>query len=482
LHLWVRKFACVAPSCQQRIFTERLPAVVPPYARRTARQADLLRAVAFALGGAPGSRLLDRVRMAASASTLIRLIRRTELPEPTAPRVLGVDEWARRKGRTYSTILVDLERRQVVDLLPEQSADAFADWLAAQRQVEIVSRDRAGAYAEGATRGAPQALQVADRWHILRNLAAALEHQLAQHSTAITQAFAPPPTPALADAAPLETGREPVAPPLTRAQLLSAQRRTARLERFETVRNLHAAGASLHAVARQTGVSRHTVQKYVRAPAFPEYQSRAPRPSRLDPYKPYLLERWNAGCHDGTQLWREIQAQGYRGGRSIALDFFAALRRQQGLTRWSRRRNGDTAPATEPQPRPPSRRQLVWQVMKRPETLTEAEQEVVTQVRQVHGDLDAAVQLTQEFAHLVRERHVTALEPWLWRVANSELSALRSFAAGIQRDKAAVVAALEWEWSQGQVEGSVNRLKLIKRGMYGRAKFDLLRKRVLYAA
>ena len=323
---------------------------------------------------------------------------------------------------------------------------------------------------------------MADRWHLLRNLAATFEQLLAQHSTAINQAFAPPPTPPMRDAELLETGRDPVGPPPTRTHLLSTQRRTARLERFETVRNLHAAGASLHAIARQTGVSRHTVQKYVRAPAFPEHQSRAPRPSRLDPYKPYLMERWNEGCHDGTQLWREICAQGYRGGRSIALDFFAALRRQQGLTRWSRQGSGNTEPAAQPRPKPPSRRQFVWRVMKRPETLTEAEQEVVTKLRQVHGDLDAAVQLTLEFAHLVRERQVAALEPWLWRVANSELRALRSFAAGIQRDKAAVVAALQWQWSQGQVEGSVNRLKLIKRSMYGRAKFDLLRQRVLHAA
>ena len=323
---------------------------------------------------------------------------------------------------------------------------------------------------------------MADRWHILRNLADALEQLLAQHSSAVSQAFAPPSAPPNADTETCESDRTLTNLPLTRAQLLSAQRRTARLERYEAVRNLHAEGASLRAVARQTGLSRRTVHKYIHAPAFPEYQSRAPRPSRLDPYKPYLLERWNAGCHDGTQLWREICAQGYRGGRSIALDFFAVLRRQQGLTRWSRRRSTASEPATEPRPKPPSRRHLVWQVMKRPERLTEAEQQLVVQLRQVHSDLDQAVQLTQEFAHLVRKRQVAALEPWLWRVANSDLRALRSFAAGIQRDKAAVVASLRWEWSQGQVEGNVNRLKLVKRSMFGRAKFDLLRQRVLYTA
>ncbi len=191
---------------------------------------------------------------------------------------------------------------------------------------------------------------------------------------------------------------------------------------------------------------------------------------------------WNGGCHDGTQLWREIRAQGYSGGRSIVLDFFAALRRKQGLKRWTRRNSGVAPPAHRPTENPPTRRQVVWHVLKRPERLTEAEQQRVAQLRQVHTAVEQAVQFTQDFAAMVRERHEEQLEAWLWRVAHSELAALHSFAAGIQRDKAAVVAALQLEWNQGQVEGQVNRLKLLKRSMCGRANFDLLRQRVLYAA
>ena len=221
LHLWVWKFACDNSHCSHRIFTERLPSLVQHYARRTTRQADVLRALAFALGGAPGSRLLQRLGMRTSASTLVRAIRRTPLPPRPKPRVVGVDEWARRKGRTYSTILVDLEQHKVVDILPEHSADAFADWLKTQPQVEIISRDRAGAYAEGAPRGAPQALQIADRWHLLRNLATAFEQVLLRHGTAITDAFEAAGTDASPSPMPAETSPEPEGRVLTRTQLSS---------------------------------------------------------------------------------------------------------------------------------------------------------------------------------------------------------------------------------------------------------------------
>ena len=476
LQLTVRKFACDVPSCPQRIFTERLPSLTLPYARRTHRLAEILRAIAFTAGGEGGSRLLDRLRMPASASTLLRLIRRTLTPSSPTPRVLGVDEWARRKGQTYSTILVDLEQHRPIELLPDRTAQTLQTWLAEHPGVEIISRDRGGAFAEGATLGAPSALQVADRWHLLGNLREALERALQSHTAAIKSAFVP-----VVEGTSVCVDDIPSPQPSNREQTLATQRRSARLERYTTVQALHEQGVSRREIARRLGLSPKTVQRWVRSKDFPERQARPRRLSRLDPYKPYLLERWNAGCTNGVQLFREIGAQGYSGGRSILRDFLSRLRKVHGEEKLAGQQ-GASAPLAHSLNVPPTMRQLIWYVMRRPETLKEAEREAIARLRTVHEEIAQAVQFTQEFAVLVRGHQADELEGWLWRVANSNVAALQSFAAGIQRDKAAVVNGLRLEYSQGQVEGQITRLKLLKRTMYGRAKLDLLRKRVLYAA
>jgi transposase len=223
------------------------------------------------------------------------------------------------------------------------------------------------------------------------------------------------------------------------------------------------------------------VRKYARAATTPLPQPRAKRASLLDPYKPYLLERWNAGCHVGTALLREIRAHGYTGGRSIALDFIAAIRKQQGIAPMKRTGLPPQA-ASDPTIHPPTPRELAWLVLKRPEQVDEADQTSLRQVQQADPQLARAVTLAQEFAGLVRERQPAGLDSWLERTAASGLGDLGSFAGGIRRDYDAVKAALSSPYSNGVVEGNVNRVKYLKRQMYGRAKFDLLRKRVLHAA
>ncbi len=186
--LSVRKFFCRNTACPRRIFTERLPTVVTPYAQKTIRLTDVHRLVGFALGGEAGVRLVDRLGMPTSSRTLLRLLRQTPLPSPATPRVLGVDEWAFRRGRRFGTILVDLERHQPIDLLPDSSDASFAAWLRDHPGVTIISRDRGEIYAQGARQGAPDALQVADRWHLLKNLGEALQKLLARHTGALRQA------------------------------------------------------------------------------------------------------------------------------------------------------------------------------------------------------------------------------------------------------------------------------------------------------
>ena len=175
LHLNVRRFFCANPACERKTFAERLPGVLKPFARHTNRLRDKLCGLGQALGGEAGARRAADLAMPVSPDTLLRLIRQSDLPSSTTPTVLGVDDFAWKKGQTYGTILVDLEQQQVVDLLPDRAAGSLAAWLLEHPGVRIISRDRGGIYAEGARRGAPDAEQVADRFHLLQNLRAALE-------------------------------------------------------------------------------------------------------------------------------------------------------------------------------------------------------------------------------------------------------------------------------------------------------------------
>lgn len=477
LQVRVRKFACDVPHCPQRIFTERLPDVTLPYARRTDRLTDIMRCIACTVGGAGGSRVLARLRVAASPTTLLRVTRRATLPAHSTPRVLGIDDWARRKGQTYGSILVDLEHHQVVDLLPDRTATTVATWLQQHPGVEIISRDRAEAYANGAALGAPSAVQVADRWHVLRNLGDALERVLDQQRVAIKHLFSSSTPHAAGGVAVAGHTEEPPSGRPTHRHALSQQRRAARMACYAAVKDLRQRGMTLRTIAAQVGLSQKTVQRWVHTSTFPERPVRRPRRSPLDPYKPYLLERWQGGCHNATKLWHEIRAHGYAGGCTSVRDYLARFRARNGqyTTRESRLSRANARISD----RPPTPRQCVWLVLRRPDTLTQQEHAILTQL-QTLPQLNAAIQFTHEFATIMRERQPEHLEAWLWRVANSDVAALRRFAAGIQRDKAAVLAGLTLEWSQGQVEGQVTRLKLVKRSTYGRAKLDLLRQRMLY--
>jgi transposase len=318
IRLTARRFVCRVPWCRRRIFTERLPHLVTPWARRTVRLQERLTQTGFALGGAPGARYLRSTGVAVSRRTLLRMLRAAPVPAPGPVCVLGVDDWAQRKGRTYGSILVNLETHQVIDLLPDRTAATFAQWLIGHPEVTIISRDRAGAYAEGARLGAPQARQVADRFHLLRNVTAALERFLARKHGALRQAADPPP-PQTARAA--EVAPSPPAPThMTQHQCLKDEHRARRSARYEEIHALYAQGLSIRAVGRALGLARHTVQRYLRAEGCPERSPRAPRTTLITPFEPYLQARWAAGCHNAAQLWREIRLQGFRGGRTLLKD------------------------------------------------------------------------------------------------------------------------------------------------------------------
>lgn len=362
LHLRTRRFRCKNSLCTKRVFCERLPGVVAHYGRKTVRLDDALRLIGLLLGGETGARATVKLAMATSPDTLLRRVRASVKPCAPTPRVLGVDDFAFRRGRRYGTILVDLEKRRVIDLLADREAATLSVWLKAHPGVEVVSRDRSPTYAAAINEGAPAALQVADRFHLLMNVREALEKVMTRQNR------------------------------LLRSQSLAAPASTA-----TTAEN--------------------------------------------DAY---------AGCR---------------------------LRLQPHLQRAKRVRRRKASPRL----RLPSAREASWMLL-RPEGLTDEQQKTAELLSRLSPEVGRAQQLALSFIEVVKERDADGLRGWLVNAQRSEVAEFITFANGITADLRAVRAALEYEWSQGQVEGQVHRLKLIKRQMYGRGKLDLLRARVLRAA
>jgi transposase len=442
---------------------------------------NALQVIAFGLGGEAGSRLAAQLQMPTSADTLLRLIRSWCPPKPPTPKKVGVDDWALRKRINYGTIVVDLETRQPIELLEDRTSAVLKGWLLKQENIEVIARDRSSEYALGAKEGAPKAVQVADRFHLLQNLKQMLDRLL---------------TNLYAQLQPLLKENNQTETPVT-ARLLtsirdvsahektsSAASRERRLETYEQIKRLKSAGWKIGQIARRLNINPTTVRKYFYAEVFPERTRRPAGGSILNPYLAYMEERFREGCHNGLQLWREIKQRGYRGTNRQVSKWMSKRRQQEEATRInivSEMIEKTATPAAPPPPVDvmPSPRQLSW-IMMRPEPqLKEEETRVLsdisrhTQVKQVYG-------LAQQFIEMVNQRQADKLDQWLKDCKATGIAMLQSFATRIDQDYAAVRAALETQWSNGQTEGQINRLKLLKRQMYGRANFDLLRQRVLY--
>lgn len=478
LHVHARRFFCPNPRCARRIFAERLPALVAPGGRRSHQLRAALERVAFALGGEAGARLVSALGMPTTSDALLRLIRAAPLPDIGTPERIGVDDFALRKGRTYAGLVVDLDAHRPLDVLPDCTAATIAAWLAAHPSIRLVSRDRGTAIVEGVTRGAPGATQVADRWHLLKNLGAALERVLVRTRGAWHAA--------LVGAAPEEERETDVdAPPPrtpTPRAVQAAQeqyaRRTRRIARYEEVRRLHREGWSGHAIARTLHLSRTTVQSYLTSEAAPILRPRARKRSKLDPYKAYLERRWQEGCYNAQVLLDEVRQRGYTGGHAILREYVAIFRRgiPQEVTA------ARAAPAhVRSVARPTwSPRQLVALFLRRPSDLTAKQQHALTQIHAASPLLIAVYAAVQAFALMVRERQVDGLTDWVEAMRRGEHRELRGFAEGLLEDYAAVRAGLTLPESNGPTEGQINKLKLVKRSMYGRGKVDLLRRRVVW--
>ena len=462
IRLKARRFRCRNPGCRRKVFVERLPEVALPYARQTHRLADIVRLIGFVVGGLPGSRLLARLAITTSDDTVLRRVK-MRLPSDAIDdpiRSLGVDDWAWRKGQDYGTILVDLDRHCVADLLPGRSAEELAEWLTQHPTIHVISRDRSGIYSEGAQLGSPDATQVADRFHLVLNMSAAIERALEERSS---QLQLPVAKPAATEQAQSED------PPPSKATLQETrkqQRRQRRLGRYEQVVQLHREGHSQKAISQALEIQRKTARRWLRAGQFPERKRPVRRPPKVQEFAEYLQRRWAEGYHNATKLFQEIQSQGYRGQRSMVAQFVSVWRRPGHLSRPDR-------------PRRVAPRQAAILTTKSPDQLTEEQRSLLDRLSTSCPELLWMRTLALDFRDALASNDGRQMRCWIHSAKQCGIGSLVRFAFGLQKDLSAVLAAVETPWSNGQVEGQINRLKTIKRQMYGRAGFPLLRARVL---
>jgi transposase len=461
IRLQVRRLFCDDPACAKTTFAEQVPGLTVRYGRKTALLAEVLRNIAVALAGRAGCRLARALHVAASRPALLRLVMAIPDPAVPAPRVLGVDDFAIRRGQNYGTVLIDCETGAPLDLLEGRDAGPLADWLTAHPGVEVICRDRSGAYADGARTGAPDAIQVADRFHLWQNLAKAAGKCAAAHRACLRE---PDPGPV--------SGPEPGAPaePAQVPQPEPAGKFAERARRHHAmVHELLAEGHGMRAIARHLGWGRHTVQRYAHAKTWQELVDgrwQAPRASMLDPFKPHLHQRADEGCGNFAQLFREISALGYTGSYSTVRDYLEQHR-----------------PAKAPlPPAPPTVRDVTGWLTRHPGSLTEDERPQLKALLDRCPELQAASGHVRTFARMLTQLTGENLPQWISDARAAELPGISSFAKGLEQDLDAVTQGLTSRWNSGPAEGRVNHIKMIKRQMFGRAGLPLLRKRVLLTA
>jgi transposase len=465
-HLTVKRFRCNNPGCTRKTFVERMPDLVPVHGRRLLRLTGVLRSIGLDVGGEAAARVGQSFRIHVSGSTILRILRQTELAVCAIPQVLGVDDWAFARGQCYGTILVDLERHQPVDLLPDREATTLASWLQAHPGVEFVTRDRSSEYEAGITAGAPDAIQIADRWHLLKNLGEAVQRVLQSHSKALRQTVRRAHEQNLAALAMVQ-------PEAVREEDSQEESSTQsyREQIFREVKALIEQGMSNRAIAGQLSIDRRTVARYRVADEVPVRNFGNQNVSQVTPYFSYLRQRLAEGCHNRAELWRELRDQGFTGSYMSVWRAMKKLDPEGTLS----------APSTPSPFTKLSPRQAMWLLVRPPEKLDDKERQLRDALLECSAAAATVYPLAQRFVEMVTRRKADELDVWLADVYACDIPKLHSFAKGLQDDEACVRAALSYEWSNGQVEGQINRLKFIKRQGYGRAKFDLLRLRVLYS-
>ena len=475
LMLTVRKFVCSTPTCPRKIFTERLSGLVQSYARMTSRLIALVQALGLGAGGQLGTRLADRVGIASTPPTLLRHLMQLPAPVARAVRVLGLDDFAWKKRFTYGTILVDLERRKIIEILADRESPTVEKWLREHPEVEVVSRDRGKEFTKAATQALPHAQQVVDRFHLVRNLAEVLQVILGHCRAEIRQVESTSPSPEKStekNARPLPTAttwQQRTPPHVEKAH---QARQASRDDRYRQMRDLRAHGLTQAEIAQRMGMSVRAVRTWLKQEAAPTWKRHSRRRSVFDPYAAYVLERWQEGVHEAKHLYEEIRAQGFPGKLRIVQRFVQALR-------------DDPEKITLPPATGADRfssNTATWLFIRDPKQLTAEKQAELELICQRSETARKTYALTQQFMTMLRRRRGQEFETWLSAVEASHIPQLCRFARSLLKDKDAVVAGLTLSYSNGPVEAQVHKLKLVKRSMFGRAKLPLLRQRLLHAA
>lgn len=466
LVLTVRRFFCLNTDCKAITFAEQIAGLTKRCARRTTVLDAVLEAIGLAMAGRAGARLAARLGITVGRDTLLRTVRAIPDRPIGATPVLGIDDFAVRRGHVYGTVIVDLTTSRPIDLLPDRTSETVAAWLREHPGAEVVCRDRAGAYAKAIRVGAPNAVQVADRWHLWHNLVGAVEDTVVRHRADLR----PPTEPVDPGEVVTDTTANEIdcGTSTTNAEWPDGRLITRTRERHAAVQQLVSNGMTISAISRKLSLDRKTVRRFARAHDVDELltTTRIAGPTLLSEHETYLRDRFAAGCTDAARLTAEITDRGYRGSAKTVRRFLAPLR---------------AAHRTRPAPPPaPSARQVTGWLTSRPDRLTDADSRHLTDILERSPALTALREHVRGFAEIMVERRGLELISWMTSVDATGSPALRSFAAGLRRDLDAVTAGLTLEHNSGPVEGHVNRIKMLKRQMYGRANLDLLRKRVVH--
>ena len=431
-----RRMRCPALDCKRQTFREQVSGVLERYQRRISRLTAQVSAVARELAGRASARLLPALGTTVSRHTALRVLLKIPLPEAAVPRVLGIDDFALRRGFVYATVLIDAETGRRVDVVAGRTADAAGAWLRDHPGIEVLCRDGSGAYGEAARRALPSAVQVSDRWHLWQLLAEAARKEVLAHSAC------------WAKGTPMQEGK--------RAE-------TTR-ERWQQVRDLREKGAGLLECARRLGLSLNTVKRYDRA-SEPERLQRVPRyrPTLVDPYRDYLRKRRaEEPAVPVRQLLREIRERGYQGSSNLLVRYI-----NQG------RLDGDR-PHLSP-------RRAARILLTRPDRLTGGQAETLARIEAACPEMTALATLIRDFAALLvpDPGNATRLRAWITAARAADLPSVHAFTRGLDLDIQAATAALTMPYHNGRTDGVNTKTKMIKRQMYGRAGFTLLRHRIL---
>ncbi|MGO9701990.1 MAG: ISL3 family transposase [Xanthobacteraceae bacterium] len=443
-----RRFRCDAVLCGRQIFTERFPeGVLAPSARRTTRLDCIVHHLGLALGGRPAALFARRLMLPVSNDTLLRVVRRRSRPRSDPLKVIGIDDWAWRRNHRYASIICNLERRRIVTLLPDREPATAQAWFAAHPTIGIIARDRGGGYGEAAARALPYAVQVADRWHLMENASRAFLDAVRKSMRQIRSAI----------------GATTInAKLLTAAERIQYEGYLRREETNTTILALSKNGMAIKQIARQTGYSRKLVRQVIRGERNDVFRTRQ---GSLDVHLPWLDDQWASGCRTGAELWRRLTARGFRGSLRV-------------VGEWAtRRRRAEKADAENLQ-RIPSARTIARLMTIGRDTLSKAETVTVAAIEAGVPTLVEAREIIAEFHMMIRRKAAAELTPWIDR---ARASLVASFASGVSKDEAPVRAAITLPWSNGQTEGQITRLKLVRRQMYGRGNIDLLQARLIGA-